>query len=219
LWRAVVYVLRVRSNLVFIVAGALGYFFLAGVRTFALLYIRGRYDLAQSTATLLVLAIGAGSVVGVVIGGRLGDRLIAHGRLAGRVVVAAAGYVAAAIILGPAIATGILGVSLPLYVLAGVALAAPNPPLDAARLDVIHHRVWGRAEGVRQFLRALAESGAPLLFGFTADHLLGGGSRGLEYAFLIMLVPLLASGALLFLTRGSYMRDVASAVESERRAA
>ncbi len=40
--------------------------------------------------------------------------------------------------------------------------------------------------------------------------------RGLEYAFIIMLVPLLAAGVLLLLTRRTYLVDVATADVSER---
>jgi hypothetical protein len=137
--------------------------------------------------------------------------------MAGRVVVAASGYLLAVIVLGPGIFSGILFVSLPLYVVGAFALAVPNPPLDAARLDVIHHALWGRAEAVRSVLRTVGEAGAPLLFGFLADHLLGGGTKGLEYTFLLMLLPLAAAGVLLLRARAPYIQDVASASESERR--
>jgi hypothetical protein len=40
--------------------------------------------------------------------------------------------------------------------------------------------------------------------------------RGLEYTFMIMLVPLLAAGALLLFTRRTYLVDVATADVSER---
>ncbi len=110
-------------------------------------------------------------------------------------------------------------------------MAAPNPPLDAARLDVVPSRLWGQAEAVRTFARNILQSFAPLLFGYISalfggphaaaaasanPHLEAIAGRGLEYAFIIMLVPLLAAGVLLLLTRRTYLVDVATADVSER---
>jgi hypothetical protein len=80
-------------------------------------------------------------------------------------------------------------------------------------------------------LRQLAQAGAPLLFGVTADALGGHshpgasagadsiGGAGLEYAFLIMLVPLAASGLIVWMGRKTYGRDVATAAASEEAVA
>jgi hypothetical protein len=92
--------------------------------------------------------------------------------------------------------------------------------------------LWGRAEAVRTFLRQIAEAGSPLLFGLIADLLAGGGgtafdgstqhvsaatARRLQYAFLIMLVPLAVNGlVILFRSRRTYGPDVATAAASER---
>jgi hypothetical protein len=110
-------------------------------------------------------------------------------------------------------------------------LSAPNPPLDAARLDIMPAQLWGRAEGVRTFIRQSAQAGAPLLFGVLADVLGGGGgafgsggrisaasASGLRWAFLIMLAPLALNGVALFVARRSYPADVATALETERHA-
>jgi hypothetical protein len=42
----------------------------------------------------------------------------------------------------------------PLLILGAFLLGVPNPPMDAARLDIMHPRLWGRAEGVRTVLLA-----------------------------------------------------------------
>ena len=47
-----------------------------------------------------------------------------------------------------------------------VGMGGANPPLDAARLDIMHSRLWGRAESVRNFIQTLLKSSAPLLFGY-----------------------------------------------------
>ena len=103
----------------------------------------------------------------------------------------------------PAILVRSLAVGLALYVVAAVAVSAPNPAVDAARLDVIPSWLWGRAEAVRTSLRMLAIAAAPLLFGFLSDELGGGATRtstsgagayagsgpGLQRTFLLMLIP------------------------------
>src|SRR6187200_3598143 len=101
--------------------------------------------------------------------------------------------------------------ALPYISLAVLALAAQNPPLDAARLDIVPALLWGRAEGVRTFLRTVAQAFAPLLFGAVSDHVFGGGRSGLQWTFVVMLLPLLASAYLLFRALRTYPRDVASA--------
>ncbi len=108
-------------------------------------------------------------------------------------------------------------------------ISAANPPLDAARLDIMPPGLWGRAESVRTFLRSLAQALAPLLFGGVSDliagfepqkapigtHTVGPVSTatgdGLQITFLIMLVSLLAAGWFLWRARLTYPGDVATA--------
>ena len=82
-------VLRVRTNVALIVSGAFGYYFLAGVQTFGVEFVRGQYGVGQVLANFLLLVVGAGAVIGVLAGGPLGDALLRRGRLNGRVMVAA----------------------------------------------------------------------------------------------------------------------------------
>jgi hypothetical protein len=70
-----------------------------------------------------------------------------------------------------------LSAALPYVTVAAAGLSAQNPPIDAARLDIMPSRLWGRAEGARTFLRTLAQALAPLPFGFSsgdASHQPGG---------------------------------------------
>jgi MFS family permease len=235
LWQALVYILRVRTNVVLILASALGYFFFTGVETFAVIYLRGRYGVGQGLATLIVVAIGAGVIGGLLVAGGAGDALLRKGRLDARLFVGALGFLVAAVLLAFGIASPWLACAVPLFVLAAAMVAAPNPGLDAARLDVVPARMWGRAEGVRSFMRQALQAFAPLVFGVMSVAF--GGSSGsigagvdlkhagvhpaqasaLEYTFLVMLVPVVAGGLLLLWGRRSYPVDVASAAESDRR--
>jgi MFS family permease len=228
LHRAVLYVLRIPSNRALIAASAIGYFLLAGVQTFGLVFVRGHFHLNQEATVAVLFVVGIGSVGGVLAGGRLADKLIAHGRLDARVLVGALAFFAGAILLLGALVIPVFAIAIPLLVLAGAAVAAPNPPLDAARLDIMPARLWGRAEGVRTLLRQTAQGAAPLVFGLVADAFSGAqvlvtnkeissrATQGLDYAFLIMLGPLFLAGVVLLLARRHYPSDVVTAVESER---
>jgi MFS family permease len=104
-------------------------------------------------------------------------------------------------------------------IIAGFALSAQNPALDAARLDIMPPQLWGRAEAVRTVLRGLAQALAPLLFGVVSDYVFGGGRSGLQWTFLLMLLPMAVSAWLLFKALGTYPRDVASAAATTEAAA
>jgi hypothetical protein len=96
-------------------------------------------------------------------------------------------------------------------VLAAFGLSAQNPPLNAARLDIMPAPLWGRAEGIRTFLRTAAQALAPMLFGFTSDYVFGGGQHALKWTFLVMLAPLAVAALYLFRALRTYPTDVATA--------
>ncbi|WP_165495019.1 MFS transporter [Actinomadura roseirufa] len=220
LFQATVHVLRIPTNAIIIVASALGYFFFAGLRTFAIVFVQHRYGVSHLELTAFIPLIGLGALAGVLTGGRLADRLVRRGMVAARVTVPAAAYTASALLFLPGLLTRDALLALLLFTLASGALAAANPPLDAVRLDVVHHRLWGRAESVRTILRMSSEAIAPVLFGWLSGVLAGGaqgrGATGLGRVFLMALVPLLVNGLLLLRARRTYPGDVAAAMASER---
>ena len=234
IWWAVRYVLRVRTNVVIIVASALGYFYFAGLRSFAVVFATGHYGLTQPTATALVAMIGMCALAGVYAGGRLADRLLRRGYARARVLIPAVCLLALPPVLAPAVASTSVAVALPLLVMGAFLLGAPNPPLDAARLDIMHPRLWGRAEAVRTVLRLLGEAAAPAIFGFVSQYVFGspavaaggagpagpvqpaGNAAGLELTYLVFLIPLLIAGLLALAALRTYPRDVATAAASIR---
>ena len=211
------YILSIRTNVVMIIAGACGYFYLAGVQTFGAEFVHQQYGIDQALANLMILALGLGAVIGVLIGGRLGDALLARGILNGRMLVAAITSGIAVIAFVPALLTHHPWRALPYLILAAFGLSAQNPPLNAARLDIMIPPLWGRAEGVRTFLRTAAQALAPVLFGATSDIVFGNRHGALHWTFLVMLVPLAASSLVLFKALSSYPRDVATAAAATRR--
>jgi MFS family permease len=200
-----------------IVAGACGYFYLAGVQTFGVELVHHQYGLNQAVANALMLALGAGAVIGVLVGGRVGDALLRRGVINGRLIVASAAAALAALAFIPALLTHSPAHALPYLVLASFGLSAQNPPLNAARLDIMVPALWGRAEGVRTFLRTAAQALAPVMFGATSDFVFGQGNASLHWTFLVMLLPLAYAAVALFRSMRTYPRDVATAAASRLR--
>ena len=144
----------------------------------------------------------------------MSDRLLKRGYLNARIVVAAVAALAATFLFVPALTTRSAVTALPYLTLAGLMLSAQNPPIDAARLDIVPALLWGRAEAIRTLLRSLAQSLAPVLFGVVSDHVFGGGRSGLQWTFGVMLVSMGASGVILLRATRTYPRDVATAAAS-----
>jgi MFS family permease len=209
-------VLRIRTNVILIIASACGYFYLSGIETFGAEFVKEQYRIDQVLANLLLLVIGGGGVVGVLLSGSLSDRLLRGGFLNSRVLVPAVALISATLLFIPALVTRSAVTAVPYLACAMLMLSAQNPPIDAARLDIVPARLWGRAEAVRTLLRSLAQSLAPLLFGLTSDQVFGGGRSGLQWTFALMLVTLLASGVVLLRAVRTYPRDVATAGASGR---
>jgi MFS family permease len=231
--RATRYILSVRTNFVLIVSQALGYFYLAGLNTFALLYVRGHYKVSQLTAELALLALVVGGVIGTIAGGRITDTMLRRGLLEARIWVPAICYMAASVLLIPGIVGSSLTPALWFDVAGATLLLAANPPLDAARLDVMPAGLWGRAQSTRSFLSSIAQALAPITFGGLSSLIAGivpaqapvgthpgplssSASTGLEITFLILLVTLFAAGVFLAAARHSYPRDVATAGASQQ---
>ena len=215
LWRVMGYLLRLPTYGLLIAASALAYYFLSGARAFAMIYITQHYHIARGVVSPLVFVVGIGTLAGTITGGRLAERLLRKGKADARIVVAAVALALSVPILGMAIWTSnaLLGIGL-MTIGAGV-LSAAVAPIDAARLDIVHSRLWGRGEAGRMAMRSLFEGGAPLLFGALSEWL-GGGQTGLMWTFLIMLIPMLIASLLGVSARKTYLRDVATAAASSR---
>ena len=217
-WQATRYIMSIRTNVVMIIASACGYFYLTGVQTFGVEMVQQQYGVNTALANFLILVVGIGAVAGVLVGGRLGDSMLRRRFLNSRVFVAAVGSAIATVAFVPALLTHHPMHALPYLILAAFGLSAQNPPLNAARLDIMPAPLWGRAEGIRTFLRTIAQALAPMLFGVVSDVVFGGGKGALRSTFLVMLVPLAASAFYLFKAMRSYPKDVATAAaHAERR--
>ncbi len=221
LWWAVRYVLSIRTNLALIIASALGYFYFTGLQTFAIIYLHGRYGLSESASTVLLVVIGLGALVGLLVTGRIADALDKRRYVGARPVVAGTAFLVCSALLSAGLLVDSLAAAVPLMFLAAAALGGANPPLDAARLDIMHPRLWGRAESVRTVLRSGLVALAPVLFGMISGALNpvhdSTGARGLRDTLLIMLTTLVIGGLILiFVARRTYARDVATVRASDK---
>jgi MFS family permease len=234
--RALRYILRIPSNVMLIFGSSLGYFFFAGLQLYALAFMENHYNVSQVTAELVLVMLVVGAVVGTLISGRVSDALVRRGFVEARVLIPAVCYLGAFGLLIPGILSRSLGSALWLDVAGATLLSAANPPLDAARLDIIPPRLWGRAESARTFLRSLAQAFAGLIFAGIAElvegiapgqlpltpigthkhleHLKPNVGLGLEYSFLILLASLAAAGIFLLRARHRYSIDIATAAAS-----
>jgi len=228
------YVLSIPTNVLMIISSAFGYFFFSGLSTFALLFVRGHYHVGFATSELVLALLVGGALVGTLVSGWLSDAIVRRGYLNARVWFPAICYLGAAVLLLPGFISDHLTPAVWFDVAGAALLSAANPPLDAARLDIMPAGLWGRAESVRTTLRSLAQALAPVLFGGLAGLIAGiappkqdppgskipavsaGEARGLEITFIIMLVVLVAGGISLMRARFTYAQDVATAAASHQ---
>jgi MFS family permease len=235
LGRSVRYLFSIPSNKLLIIGSSLGYFYFAGLQTFALLFVKGHFHASQLTAELVLALLVVGAVIGTLLGGRLPDLLLRRGDFAARVRFPAVCYVAAAVLFIPAFLGGSLTPAIWFTVAGAALISAANPPLQAARLDVVPAGLWGRAQSALTVVRSLAQAAAPLIFGGVSDLVAGivprqapittvgthahapssNTTTGLQVTFLIMLVALLAAGFILFRARRTFATDVATAEASQ----
>ncbi len=207
------YLVRVRTNLILVFATSVANIFFAGVSTFGVLFVVRHYGVSRTALSAYLPVAGVGLLVGLIGMGRLADNLLARGRIPARIQVAAGGHVVAALVLFPAVLLTSLPLAVPLLAIGGGALAGAGPQLDAARLDVVHPDLWGRAEGVRTVVRTAAEGMAPLALGWLAT-VVGGPDEGLGRLAVILLPALLVNAAVLWLASRHYAVDVDAVVRS-----
>ncbi len=228
------YILSIPTNLWMIISSSVGYFYFQGLSTFALLFVRGHYDIGQAGAELVLALLVGGAMVGTLVVGRLTDILLSRGYLEVRVWIPAICYLGAALLLIPGLVSRHETPAVWFDVGGAALLSAANPPLNAARLDIVPAGLWGRAESTRTVVRSLAQALSPVVFGglsvliagiFPAQTPIGthphgvinpSETRGLEVTFLVLLVTLAAAGLVLLRARRTYAPDIAAAAASEQ---
>src|SRR3954470_17540368 len=183
------YVLRIPSVTISLLTNALAIFFTSGLGIWATTFLVRYHGMSLTAATAATSLLAVGAITGMIWGGRLGDRLVARGRVAGRVEVAAAAQVVGVLLLVPAFAVHGTAAMLVLFAAGAVTLTMPNAPLSALRADVIHPDLRGRAAALQSILYAGAAAASPLVIGLISDAI------GLRGALLVVL-PLMGVGGI-----------------------
>jgi predicted MFS family arabinose efflux permease len=210
LWWAIKYVVKIPTFLLLVIASSLVFFFYSGVRAFIMVYLPKHYHVSSSTISELAIVIGIGAILGIILGGYLSKWLFNWGWYNARVIIPGVSIFISIFFFGYGLWTSgvILGVLC--LTIAFFFTGAANPSIDAARLDIIHPRLWGRAESIRMALRSFGEGSAPIIFGLIADSL-GGLETGLKWTYLIMLIPLALACLLVIPAYYTYPVDVLTA--------
>jgi MFS family permease len=235
LGRSIRYIFAIPSNVRMIIGSSLGYFYFAGLQTFALLFVLGHFKASQLEGELFLALLVVGAVIGTLIGGRVPDMLLKRGYLSARVWFPGVCYVGAAVLMIPAFLGKSITPAIWFAVLGAGLISAANPPLQAARLDVVPAGLWGRTQSAQTVVRSLAQALAPLVFGGVSQLISGivpsqapigdvrthlhapssSTTTGLEVTFVVMLATLGAAGYFLFRARETFASDVASAAASD----
>jgi MFS family permease len=154
--------------------------------------------------------MGAGSAVGVLLGGYLSDRILSRGVVNARIFVVAVASLAAPLLLVPGFLIEDLWLTVPFFLLGGVLLTMPVAPGDAVLNDVVPAPLRGRASSVRSIVRSVGAL-SPLLIGVISDAI---GLRGA----LAVIVPVYAVGGLVVLLAArTYPGDLSFVAAEARR--
>jgi predicted MFS family arabinose efflux permease len=203
--------LRIRTNVIVLAADSVGNFFYAGAATFSVLFVTERYGLTTATVDSLAPVIGVGVIVGILAGGRVGDRLTRSGGGARRLAVASSCQLTATVLFAAALMSATVVAAGLLLFAAATVLGGAGPCLDAVRVDIVDPAMRGRAESARGLLMLGSSALGPVTFGLVATYLGGRGGIALRDAFLIMLVPLAAGALILLAARITYQADAVAA--------
>jgi MFS family permease len=214
--------LTIRTNVIVVIADSIGNFFFAGVASFAVLFISERYDMSTALIDALAPLVAVGVIIGIVAGGRVGDRLTRERGGSRRLVVATACQLAATAIFGLSLLSPTIVVGALLLFCGATVLGGAGPCLDAVRVDIVSSNIRGRAEAARGVLTLFSAALGPVTFGLvatafgrrtetssTSSQLASG--LALRDAFLVMLIPLAVGALTLLLAIPSYAADAAAA--------
>ncbi|QFX95825.1 MFS transporter [Acidithiobacillus thiooxidans] len=223
-FRAAKTILSIPSNVILISASSAGYFYFTGLLAFGILYLTQRFHINTMAASSLFVGAGLGGIGGVIASGWIADWLLRKGLITARVWVTGIAFLLTIPFFLLALNTNHQVLEFIWLFGGSAALGATNPTLDAARLDIMHSRLWGRAEGIRISLRYILEAAAPFAFGWVSTHFSEshcqlqhcGNGYGLRITFGIFTILLLVATILMLSAVFTYPRDVATALFSQQ---
>ncbi|MEU0555031.1 MFS transporter [Dactylosporangium sp. NPDC006015] len=200
-----------------VVAGLTIMFFgLGGLFFWMPTFYQREFGLEEAAATGIAGGVGGvGIVLGVIVGGRYGDRF--HGRRPGwRMVLAGTALFIGALGLAVAALVPVLPVQIAGYFLANAGFSAAIPNLTAANADVVPAHRRGLGFAVLNAVVTLGGAAGPFLVGAASDALGGGGSGSLRGAFTVLLLPLGLGAWIILRARRTFDADILRATGDPR---
>jgi len=199
--QALGYVARTRTAWIMAVAAGLVAFVVAGLGAWVASFLRRYHDLSAAGAGGVTLLFGVGSIAGLLVGSRLGDRLLERGRPNDRIRLAAGASVLGWLFAIPGFGLDATWVAVPLLVVGGFFISLPIGPTWAMWLDIIVPQLRGRADALFTIVRVLMIASAPWLIGVISD------ASSLRTAFMVVMPAVALHGLVLLLALPSYQRD------------
>jgi MFS family permease len=174
-------------------------------------FFEDEHDMSNGGAAGLASILVIGGLLGGIGGGYLADRLVARGRVNGRLEVSIVGGVAAGLLYIPALALDSLPLAAVFFLLASVPSTAPLAPINAIITDTTVPELRGRAAAFRSVAFTGTTAVAVLLTGVLAQAL------GLRAAVLFGAPLAVAGGLVGILGLRSYRADAARVVAHAKR--
>ena len=195
-------ILRVRSYTASLVSSAVGSLFFGGIGVWTPTFLIRYHDLDVAEATTALSVVAVGGLVGVLTAGNLADFLTHSGYTSARISVAGISRVISAPLFIGAFLVGYTPLMLVLLAFGALFLVAAIPPLNAARVDVLHPDLRGRGTSLDAVTQSLSSAASPVIYGIIAD------ASDLRTAYMV-LIPLAGIAGLILLTfaLASYRRD------------
>ena len=205
-------ILRCRSYTASLVSSAVGSLFFGGIGVWTPTFLIRYHDLDIAEATTALSVVAVGGLAGVLTAGNLADFLTHSGYTSARIGVAGVARLISAPLFIAAFLVGYTPLMLVLLSFGALFLVAAIPPLNAARVDVLHPDLRGRGTSLDAVTQSLASAASPVIYGMIAD------ASDLRTAYMV-LIPLAAVAGLILMTfaLASYRRDEQAVQEMVRR--
>ncbi|MCZ7529103.1 MAG: MFS transporter [Acidimicrobiia bacterium] len=187
------------------IAASVGLFASTGLAAWVATFFRRFHAMNAAQAGAVTVVFGIVSLTGLLVGSRIGDRLMRDGRGRDRVKLAALCYAAGWAFAMPGFALNSTPASIALLSIAGFLISIPIAPLWAMWLDILVPQLRGRADAFFSIIRVIAISTAPLVIGAVSD------AADLRIAFLVAMPVILLNAGIILLALNSYPRDAARA--------
>lgn len=195
-------IIKVRTMWFVFIGGAIGEFCMSGLGVWAPTFFRRYHGLNAASAGGLVGLLALSTVVGIIVGAKASDRMLASGKPSNRIKMAALANMAACGSMLVAFGLDDLALVTPFFLVSGFLIGIPMAPLSAVGLDTLVPHLRGRSSAVRSLLRVGATATAPVLFGFLSDL------YGLRSALLFTMPSILVAGFVTMFAIRTYVGDM-----------